>query len=497
MKEHVLTLDQGTTSSRAIVFDAHGESVASAQREHRQIYPRPGWVEHDAEEIWRHQMAVAEEALAASGLAADRIAAIGITNQRETAVLWDRATGAPLGNAIVWQDRRTAEVCDELRTAGLEPEVSELTGLRLDPYFSATKLQWMLNELPDARARAEAGELCFGTIDCWLIWKLTGGATHATDASNASRTLLCDLHSGAWSERLLEMFDIPAALLPEIVDSSGELAVATAGSLRGIPITGVAGDQQAALFGQTCFEPGSAKNTYGTGCFLLQHTGGRPSRGEGLLSTVAWRLDGGLEYALEGSVFIGGAVIQWLRDELRIIDSAPQVNEVAAQCDDTQGVYLVPAFAGLGAPHWDPFARGAIFGLTRGANRSHLCRAALESIAFQTTDLLRAMEPDGSSERLPELRVDGGASQSDLLLQIQADLLGVDVVRPAVVETTALGAGYLAGLATGVWSSRREIAESWRVERRFTPQRPTAEVARMMAGWHRAVERCRDWARPS
>ncbi len=496
MKRHLLTLDQGTTSSRAIVFDRHGRAAGSAQQEHRQIYPRAGWVEHDPEEIWRRQLAVATEALEASGLEASDMAAIGITNQRETVVVWDRRTGEPVGNAIVWQDRRTAEACAALEQSGLGAKIHRRTGLRLDPYFSGTKLRWILDHAPDARARAESGDLCFGTIDCWLVWKLTGGRTHATDASNASRTLLCDLERGEWSEALLDVFGVPAPMLPAIVDSSGALAEATVEPLAGIPITGIAGDQQAALFGQACFTPGSAKNTYGTGCFLLLHTGAEPKFAEGLLSTVAWRIGGALEYALEGSVFIGGAVIQWLRDELRLIDSAEQVNERAAECDDSHGVYLVPAFTGLGAPHWDPYARGAIVGLTRGANRAHLCRAALESIALQTTDLIAAMAT-GAGLELAELRVDGGASRSDLLLQIQADLLQTDVVRPRVVETTALGAGYLAGLAAGVWASREEIAADWAVASRFTPRRSAADAAAMLHGWRRAVERARGWIEPA
>lgn len=492
MKDLVLTLDQGTTSSRAIVFNRAGQAVATAQKEHRQIYPQPGWVEHDPEEIWRNQLAVAEQALNAAGAAADRIASIGITNQRETVVVWDRATGEPISNAIVWQDRRTADSCNTLKARGLEDDVHERTGLRLDPYFSATKLSWLLDHTGGARKRAENGELCFGTIDSWLIWQLTGGRRHATDASNASRTLLCDLRTGSWSDELLELFGVPASVLPEIVPSSGVIAEATIDPLAGVPIAGVAGDQQAALFGQACFTPGSAKNTYGTGCFLLLHTGSEPRFAPGLLSTIAWRIGDEIEYALEGSVFIGGAVIQWLRDELGIIASASEVNEVAAQSEDSNGVYLVPAFAGLGAPHWDPYARGSIFGLTRGANRSHLCRAALESIAFQSTDLLQAMV-DGTGLDLSELRVDGGASQSDLLMQIQADLLQIDVVRPSVVETTALGAGYLAGLATGVWTSRDEIAASWSVASRFRPERAADEAASRLAGWHRAVERSRGW----
>ncbi len=496
MTRHVLTLDQGTTSSRAIVFDRDGRAIAVGQKEHEQIYPRAGWVEHDAEEIWRNQLAVVEEALSRAELEAADIAAIGITNQRETVIVWDRATGEPLGNAIVWQDRRTADACAALKERGLEDDVHRRTGLRLDPYFSGSKLAWILDHVDGARERAEAGELCFGTIDCWLVWNLSGGDAHLTDASNASRTLLCDLGTGDWSEELLELFGVPDAMLPEIVDSSGVVAEATVEPLGGVPISGIAGDQQAALFGQACFAPGSAKNTYGTGCFLLLNTGREPRFAEGLLTTVAWRIGGRLAYALAGSVFIGGAVVQWLRDELRMIDSAAQVNDFAAESSDSHGVYLVPAFAGLGAPHWDPFARGAMFGLTRGANRSHVCRAALESIAFQTTDLITAMAA-GTGLELPELRVDGGASRSDLLLQIQADLLQIEVVRPRVIETTALGAGYLAGLATGVWQSREEIAERWAEEARFPPGASPAEAAAMLGGWHRAVERAKGWIEPA
>ena len=492
MSGHVLALDQGTTSSRAIVFNEAAEMVAAAQREHRQIYPQPGWVEHDAGEIWTNQLAVAEEALAGAGLTAKDVQAIGITNQRETVVVWDRATGEPLCNAIVWQDRRTSALCDQLKGEGLEEGFAERTGLRLDPYFSGTKLRWILDYVPEARARAEAGELCFGTIDSWLIWNLTGGTRHATDATNASRTLLCDLQTCEWSGLSLGQLGIPSSMLPEIVDSSGELAEATVGALAGIPIAGVAGDQQAALFGQACFEPGMAKNTYGTGCFLLMHTGEKPKRAEGLLSTIAWQINGRVDYALEGSVFIGGAVVQWLRDELQLIANAAECSTLAAEVPDTNGAYLVPAFAGLGAPHWDPYARGAAFGLTRGVNRNHLCRAALESIAFQSADLIAAME-SGAGLELSELRVDGGASQSDLLMQIQSDLLQKNVVRPECIETTALGAAYLAGLAVGVWKDKKDISEQWAVARRFQPGKKEAEALAMIAGWHRAVERSKGW----
>ncbi|MGK0184844.1 MAG: glycerol kinase [Verrucomicrobiales bacterium] len=492
MSQHILALDQGTTSSRAIIFDAEGNQIAVAQMEHRQIYPQPGWVEHDALEIWNNQLAVAEKALALAKLAAKDIAAIGITNQRETVVLWDRATGKPICDAIVWQDRRTADFCSELKAAGLETEFTQRTGLRLDPYFSGTKLRWLLDNIEGARAKADAGDLCFGTVDSWLVWNLTGGRKHVTDATNASRTLLCDLHSVTWSDWCLEQLHIPRQLLPEIVDSSGVVAEATVGSLAGIPIAGIAGDQQAALFGQACFEPGMAKNTYGTGCFLLLHTGDAPKTGDGLLSTVAWRMDGKTEYALEGSVFIGGAVVQWLRDELKLITSAEECSTFAAEVKDSNGVYLVPAFVGLGAPHWDPYARGAAFGLTRGANRAHLCRAALESIAFQSTDLVRAME-NASGLGLAQLRVDGGATNSDLLMQIQADILQTEVVLPECTETTALGAAYLAGLATGVWQNKETISNKWRIAQRFTPDTSNSQSAEMLKGWHRAVERTKLW----
>jgi len=487
---YILALDQGTTSSRAIIFDEAGNAVAMAQREHRQFYPEQGWVEHDAEEIWTNQFAVAVEALHTAQLMARDIAAIGITNQRETTVVWDRLTGQPIGPAIVWQDRRTASLCKELQDGGFEPLFGERTGLRLDPYFSGTKLAWILANHPGTRERAARDDILFGTVDTWLIWKLTCGTVHATDASNASRTLLMNLQTTDWDADCLAALNIPAAMLPRIVDSSGVLAdVSMPGALAGIPIAGIAGDQQAALFGQACFEPGMAKNTYGTGCFLLLHTGAEvvTSRNN-LLTTVAWRLAGRTEYALEGSVFIGGAVIQWLRDEMQIIRSAQECDELAASVVDSNGLYLVPAFSGLGAPHWDPNARGAAFGITRGTNRAHFCRAALESIALQCDDLIDCMSKD-SGIPLKELRVDGGASRSDLLMQIQSDLLGLPVVRPRCVETTALGAAYLAGLATGVWQNRDEIAQHWSVETRFTPQSNEAWCQQLRSGWHHAVQR--------
>ncbi|MDB6140196.1 MAG: glycerol kinase [Verrucomicrobiaceae bacterium] len=491
MKKFILALDQGTTSSRAIVFDHDGNAVASAQKEHKQSYPQPGWVEHDPEEIWQNQHVVAFEALQQAGLSAGDIAAIGITNQRETTVVWERRTGAAVYPAIVWQDRRTAGACQSLKQGGHEPRVSERTGLRLDPYFSGTKLRWILDNVPGARKKAEAGELAFGTIDAWLLWKLTEGSVHATDASNASRTLLFNLREGRWDDQMLALLEVPRSVLPEVRDSSGHFGTVTGASpLAGLPITGIAGDQQAALFGQACHHPGMAKNTYGTGCFLLMHTGGEaPVSRHNLLTTVAWRLNGRLEYALEGSVFMAGAVIQWLRDELQLIRSAPECDKTAATVPDSNGVFLVPAFAGLGAPHWDPFARGAVFGLTRGANRAHLCRAALESIALQSADLIEAMAQD-SGITLRELRVDGGASRSSLLMQIQADLLACPVVRPRCIETTALGAAYLAGLAVGFWSSRDDITRHWMEEVKFVPQHDLSGLKR---GWNEAVKRSKGW----
>ena len=489
----VLALDQGTTSSRAILFDRDGAPRASAQQEFRQIFPKPGWVEHDPTEIWATQSGVLHEALAKAGAGPRDVAAVGITNQRETTVLWERATGRPVHNAIVWQDRRTAPMCDELRAAGLAPLFAQKTGLVLDAYFSGTKLRWLLDHVDGARARAARGELAFGTIDAWLVWNLTGGRVHCTDASNASRTLLFDIHTGDWDDELLRILDVPREVLPAVVPSAGVCGDATIGGVR-VPIAGIAGDQQAALFGQACTSPGLAKNTYGTGCFLLLNTGAHAvASRNNLLTTVAWRRPGGLDYALEGSVFIGGAVVQWLRDGLRIIDRAPEVEALAASVPDNGGVYLVPAFAGLGAPHWDAYARGTITGLTRGATRGHIARAALESIAFQSADVLAAMEKDAGIT-LSELRVDGGAAANDLLLQFQADILGVPVVRPQVLETTALGAAYLAGLAVGYWQSDADVGANWRVDRRFEPALPAARAAELRAAWERAVERSKGWA---
>jgi glycerol kinase len=489
----VLALDQGTTSSRALVFDHDGAVRGMAQQELRQIYPEPGWVEHDPTEIWATQSGAMHEALAKAGITGRDVAAIGITNQRETTLLWERATGRPLANAIVWQDRRTAPDCDALRAAGHEAALAAKTGLVLDAYFSATKLKWLLDHVPGARARAARGELAFGTIDTWLVWKLTNGAAHVTDASNASRTLLYDIHTGTWDDELLTLFDIPGEVLPRIVSSSETIAMTALGAAS-VPIAGIAGDQQAALFGQACDRPGLAKNTYGTGCFLLLNTGARavPSKNR-LLTTVAWDLGGALSYALEGSVFIGGAAVQWLRDGLKLIRTAADVEALAATEADNGGVYMVPAFAGLGAPHWDAYARGAILGLTRGSTGGHLARAVLESIAFQSADVLYAMEKD-AGVTLTELRVDGGATANQLLMQFQADLLGVPVVRPEVLETTALGAAYLAGLAVGYWKDAAEIRANRKVARRFEPSMSRDRAEALSAGWEKAVSRAKEWA---
>jgi glycerol kinase len=492
----VLALDQGTTSSRSLLFDSRGCIVALAQREFTQHFPRPGWVEHDAREIWETQRATMWDALAKVGATPRDLVAVGLTNQRETTVLWDRATGAPLAPAIVWQDRRTAPHCDRLRAAGLEPEIAARTGLLLDPYFSATKMAWLLDNVPGARLRAEHGELCFGTIDSWLTFNLTGGRRHVTDATNASRTMLFDLGTGGWSDHLLGIFQIPRAALPEIVDSCLAPGAAIEVEIGGVklPLAGIAGDQQAALFGQACFEPGMAKNTYGTGCFALMNAGTapRPSQHR-LLTTVAWRR-GATQFALEGGVFMGGATVQWLRDGLGIIQRSDEIEALAASVPDTGDVYLVPAFAGLGAPQWDAAARGMLIGLTRGSNRAHIARAALESIAFQTADLIDAMRDDARYP-LAELRVDGGAARNDLLLQFQADLLGVPVLRPTNTETTAFGAAALAGLGTGFWQSQDELASLWSLEKRFEPRMSRADVAVRRARWNEALARSRGWAR--
>jgi glycerol kinase len=491
---HVLALDQGTTSSRALVFDAEGALVSLAQREFRQYFPQPGWVEHDPEEILSSQLAVAAEALAQAGLAAADLAAVGIANQRETVVVWERATGRPVCPAIVWQDRRTADLCARLKREGKEELFRERTGLLLDPYFSGTKLAWILACVPGARAEAEAGRLAFGTVDSWLLWGLTGGALHATDVTNASRTLLWDIRRGAWDGELLDLLGIPPALLPEVRSSSEVYGETLPRIFDGaVPIAGVAGDQQAALFGQACLRPGMAKNTYGTGCFLLMHTGERPiaSRHQ-LLTTPAWRIGGETDYALEGSVFTGGAVVQWLRDGLGLVRSSGEIEALAASVPDAGGVVLVPAFTGLGAPHWDPYARGALLGITRGTAAGHIARAALESIAFQVADVLSAMEADAGVP-LAELRVDGGAAANDLLLQLQADLMGVPVARPALLETTALGAAFLAGLAVGLFRDLDDLAAHWRAERVFAPAMDRGRATEMRARWTRAVERAKGW----
>ena len=490
---HILALDQGTTSSRALIVDHRGAVVAVTQREIQQIFPQPGWVEHDAEEIWETQLAVARAALTQARISAGEIAAIGITNQRETTVVWERASGKPIHNAIVWQDRRTAAACDALKAGGHEALVRSRTGLVPDAYFSATKLAWILDHVAGARARAAAGELAFGTIDSWLIWKLSGGAVHATDASNASRTLLYDIHKGDWDGELLELFGVPRAMMPVVVPSSAPIALTAADLFAArIRIAGVAGDQQAALFGQRCIAPGMVKNTYGTGCFMLMHTGRAPvlSRHQ-LLTTTAWRIGDHDEYALEGSVFIAGAVVQWLRDALGVIRSASEVEALAASVPDNGGVYFVPAFAGLGSPHWDPHARGTIVGLTRGTGAAHIARAALEAIAYQCADVLHAMRADAGCD-LSELRVDGGATGNALLMQFQADLLGVRVVCLKEAEATALGAAYLAGLGVGYW--QEDTLPAAAVGRVYEPRMPRAHAEQLLVHWRRALERARDWA---
>lgn len=491
---YILALDQGTTSSRAILFDHDGQVRAVAQQEFRQIFPTAGHVEHDAEDIWRSQSAVAAEVLQRAGISAADVAAIGIANQRETTVVWERRTGRPIHNAIVWQDRRTAPFCDQLKHEGHEDTVRQKTGLVIDAYFSGSKLRWLLDNVPGARASAERGELAFGTIDSWLLWQLTGGATHVTDASNASRTMLYNIHACQWDDGLLELFHIPRSVLPEVRSSSevyGETRAESFG--RPIPIAGIAGDQQAALFGQTCFTRGLAKNTYGTGCFLLMNVGQSAAASRHrLLTTVAWQRGAKVEYALEGSVFIGGAVVQWLRDGLGIVKSAAEIEPLAASVPDPGGVYLVPAFAGLGAPHWDQYARGTITGITRGTTAAHLARAGLESIAYQVADVLDVMQQDAGGA-IKELRADGGAAANNLLLQFQADLLRVPVVRPKVTETTALGAAYLAGLAVGYWKDERDVQANWAVERTFEPRMGEREVAHRRNRWREALERSRAW----
>ena len=495
--DYILALDQGTTSSRAIVFDGSGGLVSGAQKESRQHYPRGGWGEHDPTDIWSSQSTVTAEAVTGANLSSKDIAAVGITNQRETVLVWDRETGEPVYPAIVWQDRRTADVCRQLKADGREQVFREKTGLMLDPYFSGTKVRWILENVEGARDRAEAGDLILGTVDTWLIWKFTQGRVHVTDVSNASRTLLYNIHAMEWDDELLELLGVPRAMLPEVKTSSevyGEID--DRHYPGGVPIAGIAGDQQAALFGQACFETGMAKNAYGTGCVLLMHTGTEPVASENnLLTTVAWQVGDRVEYALEGSVFVAGAVVQWLRDELKIIPSASECDAVAETVEDANGLYLVPAFTGLGAPHWDPYARGAAFGLTRGTNRAHLCRAALESIAFQSADLIEAMEKDAGVD-LAELRVDGGASRSRPMMQFQADLLQSDVVRPSTIETTALGAAYLAGLGVGFYSDRDAIRRQWREGARFGPKRSPESMEAAKSGWRKAVERAKAWEDP-
>jgi len=491
----VLALDQGTTSSRAILFDHDGSIRSIAQREFEQIFPQAGWVEHDPEEIWSSQISVAVEALSRGDVRPRDIAAIGITNQRETTVVWDRQTGRPIYNAIVWQDRRTAGLCDQLKSAGHEKLIQERTGLLIDSYFSATKIRWILDQVPDARRMAEAGRLAFGTIDSWLIWKLTSGKLHITDVSNASRTMLFNIHRCEWDEELLRLLEIPRSLLPEVRASSEVYSeVTTTLGLGSIPIAGIAGDQQASLFGQRCTSPGLAKNTYGTGCFLLQNTGrdAVPSKNR-LVTTVAWKIGDAVEYALEGSVFIGGAVVQWLRDGLHVIHDSNEVEALANSVSDNGGVYMVPAFVGLGAPHWDQYARGAIFGITRATTSGHLARAALESIAFQVADVLDAMQLDAGTP-LPELHVDGGAAVNETLLRFQADILGIPVVRPAVMETTALGAAYMAGIATGFWRDAGEIASMPLEEKRYEPRMSRAETDALRGRWKEALSRSKRWA---
>lgn len=490
-----MALDQGTTSSRAILFDKSGSIKSVAQKEFTQIFPQPGWVEHDPMEIWSSQIGVATEAIAKAGLEGTHVAAIGITNQRETTVVWNRTTGKPIYNAIVWQDRRTAGYCDSLKAAGKEPMIREKTGLVIDAYFSGTKIKWILDNVNGARELAAKGELAFGTIDSWLIWNLTHGAVHATDITNASRTMLFNIHTQQWDEELLALLDIPASVLPEVKESSEVYGhTATGVFATEIPIAGIAGDQQSALFGQMCTAPGMVKNTYGTGCFMLMNIGEKPIlSNNNLLTTVAWKVNGQVNYALEGSIFIAGAIVQWLRDGLGIIRASSEVEALAASIPQNDGVYLVPAFAGLGAPHWDQHARGTLVGMTRGTNSGHIARAALESIAYQTMDVLKAMEADANIS-IKELRVDGGATANNLLMQFQADILQSQVVRPGITETTALGAAYLAGLATGYWQDLEEIRSQWNMEKCFTPNGDAAQRETWIAGWNKAVTTAKTWA---
>ena len=493
MKKYILTLDQGTTSSRAILFSHEGKIVSLAQREFTQFYPKPGWVEHDPMEIWSTQASVITEAILKENLKAEEIAAIGITNQRETTVVWDRETGIPVYNAIVWQDRRTSEYCDRLKQKKLDKLIQQKTGLVLDAYFSATKVQWILNNVEGARKKGEEGKLAFGTIDSWLIWNLTEGKLHITDVSNASRTMLFNINTLEWDEELLKLFEVPKSMLPQ-VRSSSELYGETSGKLLGtkVPIAGIAGDQQAALFGHICNKPGMVKNTYGTGCFMLMNIGEKPIESKNnLITTIAWKIGDKVEYAFEGSIFIAGAVVQWLRDELKLISSAAEVEELASQVADSGGVYIVPAFAGLGAPYWNQQARGTIVGITRGTNKNHFSRAALESIAFQTMEVLKAMESDSGIE-IKELRVDGGATKNNLLLQFQADILNTTVVRPEIIEITAIGAAYLAGLAVGFWKNIDEIQQQWKIDKSFQPDGKNKE--NLIKGWYRTIKVANSWS---
>lgn len=495
MTKYVMALDQGTTSSRAIIFDKTGAIISVAQKEFTQLFPAPGWVEHDPAEIWSSQIGVATEAMAKVGLEGGNIAAIGITNQRETTIVWDRETGKPVHNAIVWQDRRTAAFCDSLKASGKEELIRAKTGLVIDAYFSGTKVKWILDNVSGARERAAQGKLAFGTVDAWLVWNLTHGAAHATDITNASRTMLFNIHTQTWDEELLALLDIPASMLPEVKESSEVCGLTAPGVFaEQIPISGIAGDQHAALFGQMCTEPGMVKNTYGTGCFMLMNIGTKPILSKNnLLTTVAWKVNGETHYALEGSIFIAGAIVQWLRDGLGIIRASSEVEELAAKAAQNDGVYLVPAFAGLGAPYWDQHARGTLVGMTRGTNASHIARAALESIAYQTMDVLKAMEADAGIS-IQELRVDGGATGNNLLMQFQADILQAKVVRPGITETTALGAAYLAGLATGYWQNLEDIRSQWQMEKTFTPDPAQQQRATWISGWHKAVDAARHWA---
>ncbi len=495
MKKYILSLDQGTTSSRALVFDHQGKPVSVAQKEFTQIYPKPGWVEHDADEIWSTQAGVAQEAITRAGIDSSSLAAIGITNQRETTIIWDRRSGKPVYNAIVWQDRRTAAYCDMLKSQGNSERVREKTGLIIDAYFSATKIRWILDNVAGARDLAKKGLLAFGTVDSWLIWKLTQGTQHITDVSNASRTMIYNIHSLSWDPELLDLFDIPAGILPE-VKSSSEVYCNTKGLFSDpVPVAGIAGDQQAALFGQLCIYPGMVKNTYGTGCFMVMNTGDKPINSKNnLLTTIAWKIGHETQYALEGSIFIAGAVVQWLRDSLGIIRKSSDVEKLAGKVKDSEGVYFIPAFAGLGAPHWNQHARGTLVGLTRGSTSSHIARAALDSIAYQTYEVLQAMQAD-SGITIRELRVDGGATVNNLLMQFQSDLIGTRVIRPKITETTALGAAYLAGLAVGFWKNKEDIEHQWRLDRAFMPEMPALQVEELLVGWKRAVDAAISWSK--